>query len=256
MTVRIERHGDPGRRATVWLDRPPLNILDLETIAALDAAIAGLADDEAPPLLVLRGAGPKAFSAGVSVEDHTPDKVGAMLAGFHGVIRRLDAYPAVTVAAVDGHCLGGGMELALVCDLVVASERSRFGQPEIELGCYPPVAAALYPRLAGSPRANDLLLTGRKLSAAEAESMGLVSRIAPAERFAEELAALLDSLDAKSAAVLALTKRALRAGREQPFSLALDTAERLYLQDLTQTEDMIEGTNAFLARRAPVWRHR
>ena len=253
MSVRTERAGEV---VTLWIDAPPLNILDLATIDALGAALGALHAAAPPPLVVIRGAGPKAFSAGVSVHDHVPEKIAAMLAGFHGLIRRLDAYPAVTVAAVDGHCLGGGMELAMVCDLVLASERSRFGQPEIALGCFPPVAAALYPRLLGAPRAHDLLLTGRVLDCAEAERGGLVSRRVPDDRFDTALENLLAELLTKSAPVLALTKKALRAGRERPFAAALDEAERIYLEELTGLADMREGTQAFLERRPPQWTQR
>jgi cyclohexa-1,5-dienecarbonyl-CoA hydratase len=258
MTVRIER-GDPGtpagRIATLVLDRPPLNILDLSTIASLDAALSTL---DAPDLQVifLRGAGPRAFSAGVAVQDHTPEKIDRMLAGLHGAIRRLDALPAVTVAAVHGHCLGGGMELALACDLVLATDDARFGQPEIELGCFPPVAAALYPRKIGAARTLELLLTGRTLSCAEAEALGLVTWRVAEGGLDLGIARVAADLTAKSAAVTRLAKRAVRAGRDRGFPASLAETERLYLEDLARTEDMEEGLAAFLAKRPPEWRHR
>lgn len=249
--ARLER---AGSAATLYLSRPPLNILDLEMIGRLSQLLDEIADDDSIHAVVVRGEGAKAFSAGVSIKDHTPNKVEEMLTGFHDVVRKLVALDPVTIAAVDGHCLGGGMELAMVCDLVVATERSRFGQPEIQLACFPPVATALYSALVGPIRANDLVLTGRLLSATEAESWGLVARrVADLE---PALADLLAELSAKSAAVLTLTKRALRAGRERSFAPALDEAERLYLQDLTRTEDMKEGIAAYLAKRQPTWRHR
>src|SRR5215210_7087901 len=161
------QHGE--RVAHLTIDRPPLNILDIPTIQQLGAAIATL--DQLGPdlqLVVIRGAGDRAFSAGVAVQDHTPELVGPMLESLHGAIRKLRDLSAVTVAAVHGHCLGGGMELALACDLVIATEDARFGQPEIELGCYPPIAAALYPSLIGPGRTLDLLLTGRTLTSEEA----------------------------------------------------------------------------------------
>jgi cyclohexa-1,5-dienecarbonyl-CoA hydratase len=243
-----------GRAAALTLNRPPLNILDIPAIERLGAVVSELAADPDLQVVVLRGAGPKAFSAGVSIQDHTPDKVGPMLEGLHGAVRRLRGLDAVTVAAVHGHCLGGGMELALACDLVIATEDARFGQPEIELGCYPPVAAALYPSLIGAGRTLDLLLTGRTLSCEEAERMGLVARRVPDLDAAvgEAVAAIL----ARSAPVTRLTKRAVRAGRDLGFSEALDAAESLYLEELCRTEDMEEGIAAFLAKRRPVWKHR
>jgi cyclohexa-1,5-dienecarbonyl-CoA hydratase len=245
-----------GRLAHVTLHRPPLNILDLEMIAALEVALAGLADDEELALVRLRGDGGRAFSAGVSVHDHTPDKLERMLEGFHGVVRRLREMAPVTLAVVEGHCLGGGMELALTCDLVLAAEGSRFGQPEIQLGCYPPVAAALYPGRIGPGHTLDLLLTGRTLGCAEAERLGLVTwRVADAA-LEGRLTEVTDAITSKSAPVVRLTKRAVRAGAGRDFAAALAEAERLYLDKLTRTEDMGEGIKAFIDKRPPQWRHR
>jgi cyclohexa-1,5-dienecarbonyl-CoA hydratase len=244
-----------GRTATLTLDRPPLNVLDLEAIAALGEAVAGLEADPDLTLVFVRGAGDRGFSAGVAVQDHTPDKVAAMLAGLHGAIRRLRDLPAITVAAVHGHCLGGGMELALACDLVIASDDARFGQPEIELGCYPPVAAALYPSLLGPALTFDLLLTGRTLSCRDAERLGIVARRSPAWGLDEAVARFAAELAGKSAAVVRLTKKAIRAGRDLGFPAALAETERLYLEELCGTADMAEGIAAFLAKRRPEWRH-
>lgn len=244
---------------TAWLtiDRPPLNILDIPTLQQLGAAIASLDRlGEDLQVVVVRGAGERAFSAGVSVQDHTPDKIGSMLETFHRAIRLLRDLPAVTIAAVQGHCLGGGMELALACDLVIASDDSRFGQPEVELGCYPPAAAALYPSLIGSGRTLDLLLTGRNLTCAELAEMGLVTRHAPPAGFQSALNELVAQITSKSAPVTRLIKAAVRAGRDQGFSAGLAEAERLYLHDLARTEDMQEGLAAFLEKRRPEWRHR
>jgi len=254
-TLRVERLGPDPRVATVVLDRPPLNILDLETIERLDAALTSLAGDDLH-LVFLRGAGTRAFSAGVAVQDHTPDKVGRMLSLLHGAVRRLDELPAVTVAAVQGHCLGGGMELALACDLVLATDDARFGQPEIELGCFPPVAAALYPRRIGAARTLELILSGRTLSAAEAEGLGLVTWRVAEGGLDLGIARVTADLTAKSAAVARLAKRAVRAGRDLPFPASLAETERIYLEDLARTADMEEGLAAFLAKRPPEWRHR
>ncbi|HEX6864361.1 MAG TPA: enoyl-CoA hydratase/isomerase family protein [Thermoanaerobaculia bacterium] len=248
MTVLLARD---GRTATLTINRPPLNILDIPTIQRLGEAISELEDAQ---LVVIRGAGDRAFSAGVAVQDHTPDLVGPMLESLHGAIRKLRDLSAVTVAAVQGHCLGGGMELAVACDMVVATENARFGQPEIELGCYPPVAAALYPSLIGPGRTLDLLLTGRTLTCEEAERMGLVAR--QVSSLDEGLAKLTSEILSKSAAVVRLTKKAVRAGRDRGFTEALAESERLYLDELCPTADMAEGIAAFLEKRRPVWKHR
>lgn len=255
-TIQVRREGPA---AWLTIDRPPLNILDIPTLLQLREAVAGFqgesrADDL--QVVVLRGAGERAFSAGVSIQDHTPDKVGSMLESFHGALRILRDLPAVTIAAVHGHCLGGGMELALCCDLVIATEESRFGQPEVELGCYPPVAAALYPSIIGAGRTLDLLLTGRTLDCQEAERMGLVTRRVPTGRLGVTVDELVAQITGKSAPVTRLIKAAVRAGRDRGFSEGLTEAERLYLDELCPTEDMQEGIAAFLEKRRPVWRHR
>ena len=252
-TVLLHRD---GRAATLTLHRPPLNILDIPTIERLGEAVAGFAADPDLQVLVIRGAGDRGFSAGVAVQDHTPDKVGAMLDSFHGAIRRLYGLDAVTVAAVHGHCLGGGMELALSCDVVIATEDTRFGQPEIELGCYPPVAAALYPGRFGYGLTIDLLVTGRTLSCAEAERRGLVTRRVPAAGLDDEVARFVADVTGKSAAVTRLTKKAIRAGRDQGFTAGLTEAERIYKDELCPAADMGEGLAAFLEKRRPVWSHR
>ena len=250
-TVLLERD---GRSATLTLDRPPLNILDLATVAELSTHVAALEADP-PQLLWLRARG-KAFSAGVAVEDHTGDKVGEMLAGLHGAIRALMELPSICVAVVSGHCLGGGMELAAACDMVLATDDATFGQPEIHLGCFPPVAAALYPARFGSGRTFELLLTGRTLDAEEAERLGFVTwRVAP-EQLEAKIADLSRRLLATSAAVTPLLKRAVRTGGELPVAGALAETERIYLKELTETEDMNEGVAAFLEKRPAVWKHR
>jgi cyclohexa-1,5-dienecarbonyl-CoA hydratase len=245
-----------GRVATLTLARPPLNILDLPTLETLDRGLGGLRNDGQLDLLIVRGAGSRAFSAGVAVQDHTGERIGPALAAFHGAVRKLRELPAVTMAVVQGHCLGGGLELALACDLILASDDSRFGLPEITLGCYPPVAAALLPRWVGRPRALELLLTGRNFDAAEAERLGLLTRRAAPEQLDDACRELRGALLAQSGAALRLTKRAARAGEELPFGPALTEAERLYLEELTRTADMHEGIAAFLGKRKPEWKHR
>ena len=244
------------RVVTITLDRPPLNILDLPTITRLGQVLEELRDDSDLQVLVLRGAGEKAFSAGVAVQDHTADKVPTMIAEFHGAIEGLRELPAVTVGLVQGHCLGGGMELAAGCDIILATEESRFGQPEIKLGCYPPLAAALYPTLIGVARTADLLLTGRTIDCQEAERMGFVSRCVPAAEMEAALQDLLTEITGHSLAVTRLTIRAIRAARDQSFAQALRESEKLYLEELTATEDMHEGLTAFMEKRRPEWKHR
>ena len=252
-SIAMERR---GRLTSISIERPPLNILDLSTIEELGRCLAELAEEEDLQLLVLRGSGKKAFSAGVAVEDHSPDKVPNMLREFHRAISLLRELPAITLAAVRGHCLGGGMELAAGCDLIVASEDSRFGQPEIKLGCFPPLAAALYPALIGPKRTFDLLLTGRTMSCEQAAEMGFVSRCVPGSEMDATVNEIVQTILGHSLIVTRLTKRAIRAGQSQSFPEALAQCEEIYLEELAGTEDMHEGLAAFMDKRRPTWNHR
>jgi cyclohexa-1,5-dienecarbonyl-CoA hydratase len=251
--IELER----GRRsATLILDKPPLQILDIELLAELETMIDQLAGDDELQVVFLRSRGEKAFSAGVSIHDHTPDKVERMLLGFHGALGKLRALDAFSIALVDGHCLGGGFELARTCDYLLATSRARFALPEIKLGCFPPVAAAALPTRIGLGRTLDLILSGRTIDAAEAERLGLVEALVEPGQLAAAAERLTAPILEMSAAATRLAKRAARAGSDRPFAAALADAERLYLADLARSEDMTEGIEAFLAKRPPAWRHR
>ncbi|HEY4684266.1 MAG TPA: enoyl-CoA hydratase-related protein [Candidatus Acidoferrales bacterium] len=239
--------------ARITLNRPPLNILDIGMMEEIGAAIEAARD---AAVLVFRGAGPKAFSAGAAVSDHTPERVGTMLERFHAVFRQLHRFPGITVAAVHGHCLGGGCELAAFCDFVIASETAKFGQPEITLACFPPVAAVIFPPVIGFRRAKDLILTGRTISAREAEHWGLVNRVVAEGDLDRALEEFLAGVGKLSRPVIGLTKRAMLAAAGVDFEKALGEVERIYLEELMKTEDAREGIAAFLEKRYPVWKGR
>ena len=244
------------RTARVTLERPPLNILDLPMLRELQGALDSVAVDGAVDFLVLRGGGERAFSAGVDVKDHTREKVPEMLEVVHGVVRTLLSLPQITLAVVRGACLGGGFELASSCDLVLASEDGVFATPEIQVGCYPPVALARFPSQLGYHRTAEIILTGRRIPAQEALAMGLVNRVVPADELEQALESLLDELKGKSRAVLRIALRGLREISLKDFSPSLKRSEELYLQELLNTEDMEEGVRAFLQKRKPRWSHR
>jgi cyclohexa-1,5-dienecarbonyl-CoA hydratase len=244
----------PGPVARLTLDRPPVNVLDIAMMEELTAAVREVGSDPATRVLVLAGAG-KAFCAGVDVQDHTADRVGAMIEAFAGALQALRSAPVPVIAAVHGAALGGGCELTLACDLVLAREDARLGQPEIRLGVFPPAAAALLPRLVGRQRALDLILTGRIVGAEEALRLGLVARVLPGEGFHDAVSDYAGSLAELSRPVLALTKRAVLESLELPASEALEAADRLYLTELMALRDPHEGLAAFMEKRAPVWSH-
>lgn len=237
----------------ITLQRPPLNVFDLPTIRALHQAIRPRSRRRDLKVLVLRSGIPGTFSAGVDVRDHGKDRVSDMLDAFHGLFRLIDGMPQATVASVDGRCLGGGCELAAFCDILLCTPRSVFAQPEIDVGCFPPVAAALLPRLVGRA-ALDMILTGRQVGAEEAERMGLVTRVV--DDLAGETESYVARLTAKSGAVLALARRAVRHGGRGAFAKALARVERIYRKDLLATADVEEGVAAFLEKRPPRWTDR
>jgi cyclohexa-1,5-dienecarbonyl-CoA hydratase len=245
--VRVELRGPA---AFVTLDQPPLNVLDFPFIAALADALRELAARRDVKVVVLRSAVAGTFSAGVDVAAHAPDQAGAMLEAFHGVFHVLEELPQLTIAAVDGHCLGGGCELAVFCDVVLATARSSFGFPEIDVGCFPPVAAVVLPRLIGRA-AFEMILTGARVTAAEAARTGLITRVVA--DLDDEVHRWTAALAEKSGAVLALARRAVRDGGHGPFAAALARTERIYRDELVTTEDCAEGVRAFLEKRPPVW---
>lgn len=248
--VRLEREG--GLRRLV-LDRPPLNVLDIAMLREVGEAAALVQADPDAVALVVTGAG-KAFCAGVDVADHTEARVAEMIAVFHAALRRLLAVEIPVVAAVNGAALGGGLEVALACDIVLAGESARLGQPEIQLGVFPPFAAVVLPRLLGQARAMDLCLSGRTLTAEEGLTLGLVQHLFPKDTFAEDAERYVTALAGLSGPVLRLTKRALRQGGQGPLDDALHHVERLYLDDLMKLEDAREGLAAFLEKRPPAWK--
>jgi cyclohexa-1,5-dienecarbonyl-CoA hydratase len=238
--------------ATITLDRPPLNVLTIAMNRELEHALESVAEDRRLKVAVLRAEG-KAFCAGVDVADHIPERVDEMIRGFGRLFTRLRALPIPTIAVVHGAALGGGTELALGCDLVLAGASARFGQPEIKLGVFPPIAAAYFPQLTGYQQAARLIFTGETISADEALRLRLVTEVVPDAELTARLGSLLGQLRNLSAAALRLAKRALLAGAAGGVD-ALDSIESLYLTDLMATADAREGIQSFMEKRQPVWR--
>jgi cyclohexa-1,5-dienecarbonyl-CoA hydratase len=240
-----------GTVHTITLDKAPGNVIDIALCGQFRDAIEAAAKAEDGKVLVLRGAG-KHFSFGASVEEHLPDKAPDMLAALGGVIRDLIGFPYPTLAGVQGSCLGGGFEVVLACGIVIAEDSAILASPEIRLGVFAPAATAL---LSGRA-AEELLLTGRSVTAEEAQRLGIVNAIAADG----DLDAVIDTFVnehfvPRSALSLRLASRAVRGERRAAIESRLDEAERLYIEELLPTHDGVEGINAFLEKRPPVWRN-
>lgn len=236
----------------ITLCNPPLNVINIAMTEELGRALAEIEARPDISVIVLRGSG-KAFSAGVDVAAHTPDKVEEMLTKFHTVIRSLVATTGITIARVHGHCLGGGAELAMVCDFAISSEDAQWGFPEIKLGCYPPVACTALAALVGQKRAAELILTGRTISGGEAGEIGLVTRVVPDDELDRALEDCIAQLLRLSPAALAIAKKASYAWDSMHFDKGLARAEKIYLEQLMRTSDAQEGIRAFMEKREPKW---
>jgi cyclohexa-1,5-dienecarbonyl-CoA hydratase len=248
--MRLERlHG----AVRLVLDRPPLNVLNLDVLREMSEALEHVAHDPDANALAITGQG-RAFCAGVDVADHTADRVHDMIHLFHEVLLRIRSLEMPVVAVVNGAALGGGMEVALACDIIVAREGARIGQPEILLGVLPPFASVVLPRLVGRARAMDLCLTGRTMRMEEAMELGLVQYVWPEEDFPRASEEYVRSISQLSRPVLRLAKRAVIEGTEAPTQDALHAVEHIYLDELMRLDDAREGLAAFLEKRPPVWK--
>jgi cyclohexa-1,5-dienecarbonyl-CoA hydratase len=238
--------------ARLTFKRPPLNVLNIAMMREISSALDRF-DQATAKVLVIAAEG-KAFSAGVDVAEHTADKVAEMIEVFHGIFRRLDRLDVPTLAIVQGAALGGGCEVALFCDLILASDKAKFGQPEIKVGVFPPIAAVMLPRLVSRAKALELLLTGETIDAGEAYRLGLVNKVVPPDQLQAAAGEMIGKLTSLSGVVLRTTKRAARWGGQGTFGEALNQVESLYLSELMKTHDANEGLMAFLEKRPPVWK--
>jgi cyclohexa-1,5-dienecarbonyl-CoA hydratase len=252
MRLEVEICPPLGR---LLLRNPPLNVIDIPMMAEVGQALEAIEARADLSVIVLACSGSH-FSAGVDVAAHTADTVESMLAKFHAVIRALIATKKVTVAVVRGRCLGGGAELAMVCDLAFTAGNAQWGFPEVKLGCYPPVAATALAALVGQKHAADLILTGRTITGWDAASIGLANAAVPEEQLEAAVTNSLQHLARLSSTALAMTKKAIYAWDSVHFDKGLARAEKIYLEELMKTEDAHEGVNAFLEKRPPVWRNK
>jgi len=245
------------RVGRITFARPPLNIFNIAMMREVDAALTECMGRREMVAVVFEAVpGSRAFSAGVAIEEHVEETIYQMLEAFHAIFRTLAQMAKPALAVVDGAALGGGCELIAACDIVISSPRGRFGQPEIKLGVFPPVAAVLLPRLIGERRAREMVLTGELIDAREAARLGLISHLVPSEQLESKLQEVLARLRELSASSLEATRRAMDEAQGRLFEEALSRIENLYLNELMKTEDAHEGIKAFMEKRKPAWRSR
>jgi cyclohexa-1,5-dienecarbonyl-CoA hydratase len=250
INARIE-----GGLGTITLKKPPVNVLNIEMMDEINEVLKGWLENR-DLKVVLFDADGKCFSAGVDVGEHMGDLAPRMIESFHGMFRLMDRLGGVTVSSVYGSCLGGGCELAIFCDLVIADETAKFGQPEIQVGVLPPIAAQIMPRIIGRKAAMDLILSGRIISAQEAHSMGLINKVVAKGELARETQDFLKPYLSLSPEVLRITKKTVKAGLMDDLEPSLRAIEDIYLNELMKTADAHEGLKAFLEKRSPEWKNR
>lgn len=236
------------------LDKPKANIADAAMIAALDAAFKAHRDNGDIAGVLLDATGPH-FSFGASVEEHLPEYCAEMLASLHALIKTMLVFPVPILVAINGQCLGGGLEVAAAGHLLFASPEANLGQPEMMLGVFAPAASCLLPERVGQSRAEDLLCSGRAVSGSDALVMGLVDYLG-SDPEQEALDYFDKHLAKKSASSLRFAVKAARIGYNGRMMAKLDEVERLYLEELMSTHDAVEGLEAFVAKRPAKWENR
>ncbi|MBT8332540.1 MAG: enoyl-CoA hydratase/isomerase family protein [Deltaproteobacteria bacterium] len=241
--------------ARITLDRPKHNVLDIDMMNELIAKLEGLVTDDELKCLVINGAG-ASFCAGVEVADHKPANVQQMIDTFNRIFELIDRLDVPVIAAVHGACLGGGMELAIAGDIIVAAENAMFGQPEIKLAFLPPYAAIRLPHLVGPAKAIEICTTGKRYSAEAARQMGMVSYVVADDQLMDATDKLVKEIQYSSPLIIRLNKQAVKKHLGLPFPQAIESVSDLFLNTLMKTEDVLEGIQSFEEKRKPVWKNK
>jgi cyclohexa-1,5-dienecarbonyl-CoA hydratase len=241
--------------ARITLDRPKFNMMNIEMMEEINGQLEALVNDDDLKCIVFQAEG-KHFCTGVEVADHKPDQVDDMIATFNRIFELSDQIEVPIIAAVQGYCLGGGMELAIACDVIVAADGAQFGQPEIKVGFFPPYAAIRLPHLVGPARAVEICTTGKFYSAEESLRMGMVAYVAEDGQLGETTDKIVKEIQANSPLIIRLNKRAVKRHLGLDFKPALDGVSDLFLNTLMKTEDTLEGIASYEEKRKPVWKNR
>jgi cyclohexa-1,5-dienecarbonyl-CoA hydratase len=246
-----------NRVARITFARPPLNVLTISMLKEINDAINRVGSmPDACAIVFAALPNSRTFSAGVSIEEHRPETVFQMLEAFHGIFRALNSISKPVIALVAGAALGGGCELVAYADIVIATQAARFGQPEIKLGVFPPLAAVILPRVIGEKKAREMILTGELLGAEAALSLGLINYMVADNELETKADEILGALRQMSAPALEMSRRAITASSGLSFDEALKRTEDIYLNQLMALKDAQEGIEAFIAKRPPRWKHK
>ncbi len=240
-------------RLDIKIDNPPVNIMTGAVMQELIDVLKDAKSNTNIRIIVFKGQG-KAWSAGADVGEHLPENFEKMLDVFGELCELIRTFPVLTIAAVGGVCLGGGCEVAGMCDFIVASERAKFGQPEIKVGVFPPVALAHFVTKIGYSSTLELVLSGDIYSAEDSFKMGLVSKLSTEKSLDDDVDALAARFTNNSRAVMELSKSAALLSLAHSPKESATLIDELYRFKLMETEDAIEGLNAFLEKRLPQWK--
>jgi enoyl-CoA hydratase/carnithine racemase len=243
------------RVAVLRLKRPPSNQLHIDLMDEVNDALLKLRGNERLDLLVLRGTG-GTFSEGLDLREHVRHRIQRLIQVYGRLFEMLRMMDVVSIAAVEGRAWGGGFELALGCNLIVAAEDANFALPELHHGVFPPIACIILPRIIPRRRAMEWILTGRELGTAELERYGLLNRILSPTGFEDELESFLGELTRMSGPLMRLARRAQYEAYYSTYEEALYKVQNMYLRDLAEVEDTAEGLRARAEGRSPVWAHR
>lgn len=242
--------------ATVSINNPPVNVITLKVMNELENTLNELIRNDDVKVVVLRSGNERICSAGADVKEHFPEMATDLISTLARLIKLLINYPKPTICVINGKCLGGGMELFISCDFVIATDDAELAVPEIKLATFPPFAIALLPRLVGLHRAYEIILTGKSISAEEARQLGIVNYTVSKQNLEDMLNKLINDLLSNSQAALKLAKKSILASLGLPMNEAIDVASFIYLSELIKLEDYTEGLRSFLEKRKPVWKNK
>jgi len=249
--IIVEKADNIGK---IIFNNGSLNILTIRMMEQINEALEGFLEDESLKAVLFDHNG-KAFSAGVDISDHMGEKAYKMIKEFHGIFRKLNKLKCPTIASIKGAALGGGCEIAIFCDIVLTSDKAKFGQPEIKVGVFPPIAVLVFPQIIGNKKAFELIMLGETIDAIEAQRLGISNHIFPIESYEQEFAKFIESLNGISTIILQYTKKAFNKALGIDFDAKLDEIEEFYLKELMSTHDANEGLKAFLEKRPPDWQN-